>query len=459
MARSKPTPLKTLLDSPRVREAARALIEAVHEETQERELAPKAYDRALREVARMRGRPLFHPAIASGYGQGARVRLANGHTLLDFASGIGTYGFGHSDPGLLEAAVVAAAGDTVFQGHLLPGVEYHRLSRALLRHAGPHLKHVWLSVSGADANENALKMIFQKHAPAEKIIAFERAFAGRTIAMAEITDKPAFRKGLPLRGSTLYVPFFDPNDPESISKSLAALDAHLSRYPGQVAGMLFELVQGEGGFHTAPTEFFAALMNRCREANVSVWVDEVQTFARTGELFAFKTFGLEELVDVVTLGKTLQGSAVLFRRELNPKPGLVAGTFAGSTVGMAVGAAILDRLENDGYLGRDGRIAVLGRRVERRLESLRRRMPRAVGPRSGVGAMQAFVPFDGSTEVVTTILKAAFEEGLLAHSAGSNPTKIRFLLPVNTTDEELETGFTMLEKAMRRVGEDCGLPC
>ena len=131
MARQKPNPLKTLLDSPRVREAARALIEAVHEETEARELAPKSYDRALRELERMRGRPLFHPAIASGVGHGARVRLANGNTLLDFTSGIGTYGFGHSDVALLEAAVAAAAGDSVFQGHLLPGVEYHRLSKAL----------------------------------------------------------------------------------------------------------------------------------------------------------------------------------------------------------------------------------------------------------------------------------------------------------------------------------------
>jgi acetylornithine/N-succinyldiaminopimelate aminotransferase len=355
--------------------------------------------------------------------------------------------------------VAAAAGDSVFQGHLLPGVEYHRLSKSLLRHAGPHLKHAWLSVSGADANENALKMIFQKHAPAEKIIAFERAFAGRTIAMAEITDKPAYRQGLPIRDTTLYVPFFDPHDPESIGKSVAALDAHLARYPGRIGGMLFELIQGEGGFHTAPTEFFAALMNRCRDAGIAVWVDEVQTFARTGELFAFKTLGLEQLVDVVTLGKTLQGSAVLFRKQYNPKPGLVAGTFAGSTVGMAVGSVIIERLESEGYLGPDGRIAVLGRRVDRRLESLRKRMPRAVGPRSGVGAMQAFVPLGGAADVVSDVMKAAFEQGLLIHSAGSNPTKLRLLLPVNTTDEELESGFTMLEKAMRRVAEARDLPC
>lgn len=459
MPRAKSRPMKSLLDAPRVRDAARALIEAVQEEARERDLTPKAYEKALRTLARLRGRPLMHPAIASGVGRGARVRLANGLTVLDFASGIGVYGFGHSDADLLETAVVAAAGDSVFQGHLLPGLEYLQLEQALLRHAGPRLKHVWLSISGAVANENALKMIFQKHAPADHIVAFARGFAGRTLAMAEITDKPGYREGLPLRGGTLYVPFFDAGNPDSTRKSVAALDTHLRRYPGRIAGMLFELVQGEGGFHTAPPEFFAALMERCREAGLAVWVDEVQTFARTGELFAFQTLGLGAHVDLVTAGKTLQGSAVLFTPGYNPKPGLVAGTFAGSTVGMAVGRRIIERLETEGYLGAEGRIAVLGRRFERRVESLRKRMPRAVGPRSGLGAMQAFVPFDGSAEVVNALLKTAFEEGLLVHSAGSDPTKLRFLLPVNTTDEELESGFTMLEKAMRRVGEARNLPC
>ena len=116
--------------------------------------------------------------------------------------------------------------------------------------------------------------------------------------------------------------------------------------------MLFELVQGEGGIHTAPREFFVALMERCRRAGIAVWVDEVQTFARTGELFAHKTLGLESYVDVVTAGKALQGSAVLFRRAYNPKPGLIAGTFAGASVGMAVGARIIERLEAGATSGR-----------------------------------------------------------------------------------------------------------
>ena len=160
----------------------------------------------------------------------------------------------------------------------------------------------------------------------------------------------------------LYVPYFDRSDEASSERSVAALDAHLRRYPGRIAGMCFEMIQGEGGFKTAPREFFAALMEHCRNAKIAVWVDEVQTLARTGELFAFRTLGLEEYVDVATAGKLLQGSATLFRKAYNPRPGLIAGTYAGNTVGMAVGARILERLDRDGYLGSDGRVALLGRR-------------------------------------------------------------------------------------------------
>jgi 4-aminobutyrate aminotransferase-like enzyme len=456
MARSKNQAPRSLLDTPAVRDAARALIEAVQRELGARELSPRAYERLLGQLERQRGRPLPLPALAANTGRGARVRLADGRTLLDFVSGIGTYLFGHSDPDLLETAVVAAAGDSVYQGHLVPGIEYHGLLKALLRHTGPRIKHGWLSISGAVANENALKIVLQKHAPADRILAFERNFAGRTLALAEITDKEAYRQGLPLTGRVEYVPFYDPDAPH---RSLAALDAQLARYRGRIAAMLFELVQGEGGYHTAPPEFFRALMERCHEAGIAVWVDEVQTFARTGEIFAFKGFGLEDLVDVVTCGKALQGSAALFTRAYNPKPGLIAGTYAGSTVGLAVGARIIERLESEGYLGAEGRIAVLGGRFERWLDGLRKRMPHAVGPRSGVGAMQAFVPFDGSAEVVAAVVLAAFEEGLLVWSAGASPAKLRMLLPVNTTDEELESGFAMLEKALRRVGEERQLPC
>jgi 4-aminobutyrate aminotransferase-like enzyme len=427
------------------------LVSAAAEERERRTLSPAAHARAVRALGRQRGRPLALPILLGAPAEGAYVRLADGRRVLDWIGGIGVYAFGHGDRALLETAAHTAAATPVFQGHLLPGLEQLRLGRLLLKHAARRLRHVWFSLSGAMANENALKLIWQKHAPADRIVVFEGAFAGRTTTLAELTDKPAFREGLPLRGIALTVPFYDPHARDPVAKSMARLDEHLARFPGQIAAMLFELVQGEGGIRTAPREFFVAAMERCRSAGIAVWVDEVQTYARTGELFAHRTLGLEEYVDVVTAGKALQGSAVLFRRTYNPRPGLVSGTYAGATVGMTVGARMIERLERDGYLGTDGRIVQLGRRVKHHLAALARVLPGAVGGIDGVGAMWAFTPFDGSSAKVDAVIRAALEEGLLLFSAGAKPAKLRLLLPVNTSNAELALGFEKLGKALRRV--------
>jgi 4-aminobutyrate aminotransferase-like enzyme len=195
-------------------------------------------------------------------------------------------------------------------------------------------------------------------------------------------------------------------------------------------------------------------MERCKSAGIAVWVDEVQTYARTGELFAHRTLGLDEYVDVVTAGKALQGSAVLFRRAYNPSPGLVSGTYAGSSVGMTVAARMIERLEREGYLGRDGRIVQLGRRVKHHLGALARTRPGAVGGIDGVGAMWAFAPFDGSPAAVDAVIRAALDEGLLLFSAGAKPAKLRLLLPVNITNAELALGFEKLGRALRRVAQE-----
>jgi acetylornithine/N-succinyldiaminopimelate aminotransferase len=459
MAKKRPSTLKSPIESDAVRDAARALIQAVRDTSDEHTLNPKSYEKAIRDIERLRGRSLLYPLVTKGQGKGARVELADGTMKLDFIGGIGVYAFGHGDDDLLENAVIAAAGDTLFQGHVMPGPEYLRLSKALLRNAGPRLKHVWLALSGSMANENALKLIFQRRAPADHVLVFEGAFHGRTLAMAELTDRPGFREGLPQRGKVLHVPFHDPADEASTARSLAVLESHLRRYPGQIATMCFELVQGEGGFNTAPPAFFAALMKRCQDAGVAVWVDEVQTFLRTGELFAFRTLGLDEHVDVVTVGKTIQGSATLYTKDYNPRPGLIGGTFAGNTVGMAMGARIIERMEEEGYLGPEGRTVVLAGRIDRRFQSLAKRMPKAIGERSGIGAMQAFVPWHGSPEIAEAVVQASFEEGLILLTAGKSPTKVRMLPPLNVTDEELEAAFGVLEKAMRRVAEERELPC
>ena len=398
-----------------------------------------SYSAQLQRVARLRGRPLFFPYIGSGLGRGARVLTADGRWLLDFAIGIGVHFFGHSHPDLLRAALTAAASDVVMQGNLQANAEYGDLLDLLLSYSAPQLVHGWLSLSGAEANENALKLIRYHHQPARDLIAFRRCFHGRTTTMAEITDRPDYRKGQPARERVFYLPFYEPDDPDSPQRTLTALREVLDQQPGAIAACVFELVQGESGFRVAPREFFVPLMETLKEQGVAVWVDEIQTFGRTGELFAFQRLGLTEYVDVVTVGKLLQNSAVLFRDEYQPDPSLISGTFAGSTVGLAVGRRIVEKLVHENYFGLQGKIASLEQHARDGLARLQADLPGAIQSFDGIGAMWAFEPAEASHEAVKALLQECYRNGLILYYAGvgDGPYRVRMFLPggVLTLDE------------------------
>ena len=131
----------------------------------------EGFGEMLESFGRLRGGKLWYPYIGSGIGRGALVELADGSVKYDMINGIGVHGLGHSDAGLIAAGIDGAVGDTVMQGNLQANADAMGLCDDLLRLANTHgaaLDHCFLTTSGAMANENALKMIFQKHAPADR---------------------------------------------------------------------------------------------------------------------------------------------------------------------------------------------------------------------------------------------------------------------------------------------------
>lgn len=422
------------------------ILEAIAElQTNEGTADIASYPQQLRRVAQLRGRPLFFPYIGSGIGRGAKVRTVDGRWFIDFAIGIGVHFFGHSHPDLVRTALIAAASDVVMQGNLQANAEYADLIEILLAHSAPQLAHGWLSLPGAEANENALKLIRYHHQPARHIVAFRRCFHGRTTTMAEITDRPDYRKGQPARERVFYLPFYEPEDPDSSQRTLTALREILDQHGDSIAACVFELVQGEAGFRAAPREFFIPLMETLKERGKAIWIDEIQTFGRTGELFAFQRFDLTEYVDVVTVGKLLQNSALLFRAEYQPDPALISGTFAGSTVGMAVGRRIVEKLVNENYLGPQGRIATLEQHVRDGLTCLQQDLPDAIRAFGGIGAMWAVEPTNASHEGIKALLQECYRNGLILYYAGvgEGPYRLRLFLPggvltTNEFDEALE---------------------
>jgi 4-aminobutyrate aminotransferase-like enzyme len=420
----------------------------------------KEYAETLAHLALVRGAALYYPYLGSGLGHGPLVELADGSVKYDFITGIGVHYMGHNHPALLEAGIDAALENTVMQGNLQQNTASEALLGQFLQVAnakGAYMAHGFLTSSGAMANENALKIIFQKKFPAQRVLAFEHCFAGRTLALSQVTDKPAYRQGLPQTLSVDYVPFFDPRRPrESTDEALAILRAHLSRHPGDHACMIFELIQGEGaGYLPGDRDFFCALMGELKTSGVAILMDEIQTFGRTSEYFAFQYFGLDEFVDVVTLGKLSQVCATLIRAEFKPKPGLVSQTFTASSVAIQSARVILDYIQSEGLLGPDGKIMRLARHFTDKLKDLSQRFPDLVRGPYGLGGMIAFTPLGGKTDLVTLFLRRLFEAGVIGFIAGENPARARFLLPVGATEEsDIDAAFPIIERVLMETAAE-----
>lgn len=399
----------------------------------------------------VRGRGLFFPYIGSGLGRGPYAELEDGSIKIDLINGIGINIFGHSHPRLMAAAVRGAIQDVVIQGNLQIGKEWLELSKKLVEIASRNspLKYAWITTSGSMSGENALKMCRQKTNAAKKIISMKHAFAGRSQMMAEITDNDTMRVGLPRYDEVERIPFYDKNDPQSTEKSLRALKEIVAKHKGDICTFVFEPMQGEGGYNVAPKEFFEPLLAFTKEQGIPNWFDEVQTFCRTGEFFAYETLDLGKYVDICTVAKTLQAGATLYTEELNPQPGLIAGTFAGSSAALSAGLEVLNMLDNDGYLGKDGKIWTLHHQFVDGLKMLNETSCKGLlQDAGGLGLMCAVTPLDGSKEKMMELIQVLYKNGLVTFGCGRGPFRLRFLLPAVMTEADVKVALSIIEKSV-----------
>lgn len=404
-----------------------------------------SYSQLLNEFEKCRGSKLYFPYIGSGIGNGPFVELLDGSVKYDFIGGIGPHYRGHSNHELTIAGVDAAIEDIVIQGNLQQNKSSLDFSKLLLE--ASKLDHCFLSSSGAMANENALKIAFQKRYPATRILAFERCFLGRTVMLSQVTDKPAFREGLPINFDVDYVPFYDHERPEeSTENAVAVLKKHLARYPGQHALMCFELVQGEGGFFTAPRDFFIRLIDILKMRNILIFDDEIQSFGRTTRLFAFQHFGLEDYVDIVSIGKLSQVCATLFRKEIAPRPGLLSQTFIGSTSALYAGVCMIKYLLSEGFYGPQGKIQKLHEYFVSKLQDIQSRHPGLIKGPFGIGTMIGFTPYNGDGQAAIKFVHALYEAGLICFVAGSN--RVRMLVSPDILTQHIDGAMQILEKIL-----------
>ena len=413
---------------------------------------------ARRTAAVARGVAMAQP-IYIERAENALLWDADGRRYVDFAGGIAVLNTGHRHPRVLEAvrAQLDKVTHTCFQ---VTGYEPYvalceRLNR-LAPGAGPH--KTLLMTTGAEAIENAVK-IARASTGRPAVIAFSGGFHGRTLMALALTGKvDPYKAGFgPYPGEVYHAPFPNALHGVSIDHSLNAL-AQLFKCdiePARVAAIIFEPVQGEGGFYVAPREFVLQLRELCDRHGILLVADEIQSGAgRTGRMFAMEHYGVA--ADITTLAKSLAGgfplSAVIGRAEVMDAcaPGGLGGTYAGNPVACAAALAVLDVFEQEQVFAR---AVKLGSRLTARLRELARRHPSIVEVR-GLGAMVAFELCDGgdperpAVELTRRLTARARELGLILLSCGIYGNVIRILVPITAEDAIVDEGLGILERAL-----------
>jgi 4-aminobutyrate aminotransferase-like enzyme len=428
------------------------------------------YESLMARAAEVKGKGLLYPYIGSGLGNGPLVELADGSVKWDMICGIGVHFFGHSHPELVRASVGSSMEDVAKHGNLQSGFEAYRFGEVLLELAQrkSNLKHAFMTTSGAMANESAIKVCYQKNFPASRVLAFKHCFMGRSVTMAQIGDSAAGRDGIPLTTQVDYMPFWNDDAAKAVGGKTKFIDhacwrlqQFIDRYPKMHACFIFELVQGEGGFNTAPREFFTALMDICKDNGIAVWDDEIQSFGRTTEMFAYETYDLGDYVDVFCVGKMTQACATLYTDEYNPRAGLLSGTFTGAGQDFAVGTRILEMLRDGDYYGESGSIAKHHAAFREQVQGLKSRhpdwfpdVPFAGGDvaGAGIGGMMRFTPFGGDKAKVAAACKACFEEGVILFWCGHGPYHVRMLPPLGVMKlEDWPRVFECIERGLAKA--------
>lgn len=382
-----------------------------------------------------------------------------GKRYIDFAAGIAVLNTGHRHPRLLAAVQEQLNRFTHTAYQIVPYASYVELAEKINQRApGQSARKTAFFTTGAEAVENAVK-IARAATGRPGVIAFSGGFHGRTMMGMALTGKVApYKVGFgPFPGEVYHAPYPSALHGVTVADARNALD-HLFKAdidPRRVAAIIFEPVQGEGGFNVAPPEFVRMLRAVCDEHGILLVADEVQTgFGRTGKLFAMEHYDVAP--DLTTMAKSLAGgmplSAVCGRAEIMdaPSPGGLGGTYAGNPLAVASALAVLDVLESENLIARG---TALGERLMTRLNSLKPRVPQIAEVR-GIGAMVAveFRRADGSPDAAFTrdVQNRALEKGLLLLSCGVHGNVIRFLFPLTIQDAVMDEGLDILADVLTR---------
>ncbi|MCC2027936.1 4-aminobutyrate--2-oxoglutarate transaminase [Microbacterium sp. YMB-B2] len=398
-------------------------------------------------------------AVAAG---GGIVVDADGNSLIDLGSGIAVTSVGNAHPKVAAAVAAQAAQFTHTCFMISPYESYIEVAEALNRLTpGGFAKKTALFNSGAEAVENAIK-IARKHTGRQAVVAFEHGYHGRTnLTMALTAKAMPYKSGFGPFAPEVYraplsYPFRDGlSGADAATRAITQIEKQVGAE--NLAAVIIEPIQGEGGFIVPADGFLPALAEWCRANGVVFIADEVQTgFARTGTMFASEQFGIEP--DLVTTAKGIAAglplAAVTGRAEIMDAAhaGGLGGTYGGNPIACAAALAAIDVFENDGMVERAQQIGAL---LRERLNALAAADSR-IGDVRGRGAMTAIEFVDPATKapdaaLAGAVAKACIAEGVIVLTCGTFGNVIRFLPPLSIGDELLNEGLDVVAGALAAV--------
>jgi 4-aminobutyrate aminotransferase/(S)-3-amino-2-methylpropionate transaminase len=396
---------------------------------------------------------------------GALVQDVDGNVFLDFAGAIGSINAGHSAPEVVSAVKNQLDKFIHTCFHVGMYEPYVALAEKLADITpGTFPKKTILLNSGAEAVENAVK-IARKYTGKTGIVSFVRGFHGRTLLGMSLTSKVKpykFKMGpfAPAIYKAVYPDFLSRPATMTAEQYAEHCVREFERLllteaaPEEIAAVIMEPVQGEGGFNIPPKSFVQGVYEICRKHGILFIADEIQTgFGRTGAMFASELFGIEP--DLITLSKSLAAgvpiSAVVGRREImdTPDPGELGGTYGGSPLGCAAALAVIEKMEAEGLPARANE---MGAGIVRFFEQLRRQYPIIADVR-GLGAMCAIELVDPATgepakAFAGDVIQRAYRKGVMLLGAGVHSNIIRFLAPLVMAPEQLREGLEIIGEAI-----------
>ena len=426
--------------------------------------------KALRDRHIPKGTSQSSPAMIRE-AHGAILTDFEGRDYIDFAGGIGVVNVGNSHPKVVQAIKDQADKFThtcfaiaMYEPYIDLAVRLNELT------PGDFHKMTMFLNSGAEAVENAVKIArYATGRPA--IISLDGSFHGRTLLTMSMTSKvkPYKYKFGPFAPEIYHMPnancYRCPFGKTYPSCQTACAD-HLEDFfiehvaAEQVAALVVEPIQGEGGFITPPQEYFAKLQAICRKHGIVLVIDEIQSgMGRTGKLYAIEHWGIEP--DMILTAKSLGGglplSAVTGRAELMDAPhaGGLGGTFSGNPIACAAALAVLEVLVEDGLVAR---AEALGVKARARLDAMQARFGligdvRGKGPMLAIELVRDRQLKTPAGEETKELVKLCFERGLMVLSCGQYGNVIRTLMPLVITDQELDRGFSILEESLEVLEE------